>query len=277
MANLKSTTVFEWGRDFLSLSSTLLLTNVDWIGGTFASTTLFLLLLRPIDKTTMGTSSEQSQENFGDHLPVAWWYLFVLGLPSVLVFVVARTLYLLHSIRKTRKMKDPRTSIRPLSQPTSSANAKTAKSLKTLVVLGSGGHTTEMLDLIKNLNPDHYGPIVLVVANTDTTSLQRVQAYPHSLPIKNKETLAQLENRGSTKSTSSEQQVYRIPRSREVGQSYASSVFTTLYSFFFAFWLVGYQVRRRIGAKKMMQHEYSVGTRHLDNRCYRVRLDRRLD
>jgi len=105
--------------------------------------------------------------------------------------------------------------------------------LKTLVVLGSGGHTTEMLHLIKNLNPNHYSPIVFVIATTDTTSLRRVQAYPHSLPIQNKNNLEDSNNG----------QIFRIPRSREVGQSYWSSILTTAYSFFFAFWLVGFKVQ----------------------------------
>jgi len=159
----------------------------------------------------------------------------ILALSLLLMFLlVVRTLYLLRSIRKARQMKDPRTTIINSSY---SANRK-EKSLKTLIVLGSGGHTTEMLDLIKNLNPNYYGPIVLVVANTDTTSLQRVQAYPYDLPIQNKANLLDDVN-----SKRNEQQVYRIPRSREVGQSYISSIFTTCYSFVFAFWLVGYQVR----------------------------------
>ncbi len=165
------------------------------------------------------------------------------GLSLVLIFF-ARTLYLLHSVRKTRQMKDPRTTAIPSLGNTTS----TSKPLKTLVVLGSGGHTTEMLDLIKNLNPDRYGPIVLVVANTDTTSLQRVQAYPHPLPIQNKENLVSLESKANNTSRQQQQQqqqqqVYRIPRSREVGQSYSSSVLTTLRSFFFALWLVGIQVQ----------------------------------
>lgn len=162
-----------------------------------------------------------------------WWYFFVSGL-SLILLLVARTLYLLYVVRKTRQMKDPRTTV---GSPAAFGKI-TGKPLKTLVVLGSGGHTTEMLDLIKNLNPQNYGPIVLVVADTDTTSLQRVQAYPHPLPIQNKETLASLENAGT-----GPQRVYRIPRSREVGQSYASSVLTTLRSFVFGLWLVGFQVQ----------------------------------
>jgi phage terminase large subunit len=98
-----------------------------------------------------------------------------------------------------------------------------------------------MLDLIKNLNPDRYKPIVFVVANTDTTSLERIQSYPHPLPIQKED---YFENKSGAESTGNEQRVYRIPRSREVGQSYMSSIFTTLYSFLFAFWLVGFQVRK---------------------------------
>ena len=177
---------------------------------------------------------EYVQEMFSGSHSITWWHLLVSGLSLVLIFV-ARTLYLLHAVRKTRQLKDPRTTTMP------SLGNTTSKPLKTLVVLGSGGHTTEMLDLIKNLNPDRYGPIVLVVANTDTTSLQRVQAYPQPLPIQNKENLVSLESKGNT--SSQQQQVYRIPRSREVGQSYASSVLTTLRSFFFALWLVGIQVQ----------------------------------
>jgi len=187
----------------------------------------------------IGTLGDYAQEKTYDDLTTTWRYLLVLGLPLMLFFV-ARTFYLLHSVRKTRQMKDPRKTSSRLSPSTSLANV-TAKPLKTLIVLGSGGHTTEMLDLIKNLNQDRYGPIVLVVANTDTTSLQRVQAYPYPLPIQNKDNL--IDSRRNTKNTSNEHQVYRIPRSREVGQSYLSSTFTTFYSFLFALWLVGFQVQ----------------------------------
>ena len=192
--------------------------------------------------------SEHVPGMFSDPLSSTLRYFFVSGL-SLMLVVVVRTFYLLHSVRKTRQMSDPRTNS---SEPFGSTSAKSP--LKTLVVLGSGGHTTEMLDLIKNLKPDRYGPIVLVVANTDTTSLQRVQAYPHALPIQNKQNLVSLE------STGDQQQVYRIPRSREVGQSYASSILTTLRSFLFALWLVGYQVgeiKRKFICAVLMTHTSS--------------------
>lgn len=84
--------------------------------------------------------------------------------------------------------------------------------IKTLVVLGSGGHTTEMLALLENLDPRVYTPLVYMLASTDDTSLRRIQA--------------EQARRGDA--------IYKLPRSRHVGQSYLSSIFTTLWSFFIA-------------------------------------------
>jgi hypothetical protein len=48
--------------------------------------------------------------------------------------------------------------------------------LRTIIVLGSGGHTTEMLQLIQHLDwPRKFHPLVFVIASTDTTSLDRLQ------------------------------------------------------------------------------------------------------
>jgi len=124
---------------------------------------------------------ERLREIYHDFFSTTWG---ILGFGIFLVLIiVGRTLYLLQSIRKIRQMEDPRSTISPLSPSVSSAKS-IAKPLKTLVVLGSGGHTTEMLHLIQNLNPDHYEPMVLVVATTDTTSLKRVAAYPYPLRYK---------------------------------------------------------------------------------------------
>jgi len=93
----------------------------------------------------------------------------------------------------------------------------TAPKIKTLVVLGSGGHTTEMLALIKNLDSSIYTPLIYLVASTDDTSLRRVEADPEA-------------RRANV--------IYKLPRSREVGQSYVTSVFTTLWSFIVALYYV---------------------------------------
>lgn len=79
------------------------------------------------------------------------------------------------------------------------------------VVLGSGGHTTEMLRLMQAMPSDRYSPRYYVLADTDSTSQER---------------LAQAESSGKNGSY----KIFWIPRSREVRQSYASSVISTLIS-----------------------------------------------
>eukprot|EP00736_Rhodelphis_marinus_P003970 Rmarinus@m.27633 len=85
---------------------------------------------------------------------------------------------------------------------------------RTLAVLGSGGHTMEMIALLRNLDRSKYWPRCYVLAKTDNHSLEKLQA---------------------TIGISEDEVIYRIPRSREVGQSYLSSVFTTLWSIFSSF------------------------------------------
>lgn len=70
--------------------------------------------------------------------------------------------------------------------------------VKVLAVLGSGGHTTEMLRILNTLDRDKYSPIVFVIAATDNLG-----------PAK-------------AKSFDSNAAVFVIPRSREVGQPWIS-------------------------------------------------------
>ncbi|PSN50425.1 UDP-N-acetylglucosamine transferase subunit ALG14 [Blattella germanica] len=85
--------------------------------------------------------------------------------------------------------------------------------VKTAVIIGSGGHTTEMLRLIKNINPLHFSPRIYIMASSDTTSEVKIHASEGSKSY----------------------EIVKIPRSRRVGQSYVSSVFTTLYAFLASF------------------------------------------
>jgi len=83
--------------------------------------------------------------------------------------------------------------------------------IKTLVVLGSGGHTAEMLRLITDFDFERYTPLTLVTAATDTTSRAKAE---RELP---REALATA-------------RWAEIPRAREVGQSFGSSVPSTLHA-----------------------------------------------
>lgn len=87
-----------------------------------------------------------------------------------------------------------------------------------MAVLGSGGHTAEMISLLRTLDSSVYAPMIYVIATTDSTSLQRLEEFERdraSLALK----LQQPFQKGS---------ILRVLRSREVGQSYLTSAFTTM-------------------------------------------------
>ncbi|CAD6195235.1 unnamed protein product [Caenorhabditis auriculariae] len=88
------------------------------------------------------------------------------------------------------------------------------KQISVMAVMGSGGHTMEMLDLIKELGVE-YTPRDYILAETDQLSEQKVLEFE------------KLRDLGSFT-------IQKIPRSREVGQSYLSSVSTTTVAFWFA-------------------------------------------
>ena len=96
--------------------------------------------------------------------------------------------------------------------------------LRTLVVLGSGGHTAEMFALLRALPPSRYAPRVYVLADTDTTSAVKVDAHEATIGARLAvdETVDDAELELLTGHA-----LVRIPRSREVGQRYVTSAFTT--------------------------------------------------
>ncbi|KAK3272390.1 hypothetical protein CYMTET_19312, partial [Cymbomonas tetramitiformis] len=91
---------------------------------------------------------------------------------------------------------------------------KSKRRLKTLIVLGSGGHTAEMMSLVRALPCDVYAPRCYVVAKTDGLSADKALRAEEESGSKLKE-----------------YDIVKIPRSREVGQSWTSSVGTTLRAF----------------------------------------------
>jgi len=86
-----------------------------------------------------------------------------------------------------------------------------------LVVFGSGGHTAEMLQLLSSLSLDRYGPFSYVISRTDSTSEKRAKSSGIVPPSSQFET---------------------IPRSREVGQSYFTAFFMTIWAIIVAFELM---------------------------------------
>ncbi|PVU84924.1 hypothetical protein BB560_007214 [Smittium megazygosporum] len=74
------------------------------------------------------------------------------------------------------------------------------KKQKALVVLGSGGHTTEMVYILKALGSNYFDKISYIYSIDDSLSSNFIP----------------------------------VPRARKVGQSFSTSVFSTLYAFVFS-------------------------------------------
>lgn len=148
--------------------------------------------------------------------------LFIIILLLILLlFVIIRTIWVFyvmsHHRRYVRKMMPPTTTTHHHHHPR-----------KTLIVLGSGGHTTEICMMTQRLDSRYYHPIVYCKAITDTTSLDRVR-----------------ESRKQIHHDNNDDDIivcYDIPRSREVGQSFVSSFFTTIYAIVSSFQLI-YRIR----------------------------------
>uniref|UniRef100_UPI00358DF635 UDP-N-acetylglucosamine transferase subunit ALG14 isoform X3 n=1 Tax=Myxine glutinosa TaxID=7769 RepID=UPI00358DF635 len=82
--------------------------------------------------------------------------------------------------------------------------SRTKDAVSVLVIAGSGGHTAEILWLVRSL-PAYYKVQDFLLAETDTTS---------EAPIR--------------KLIGPTVRIHRVPRAREVGQSWFSSIFSTL-------------------------------------------------
>lgn len=85
------------------------------------------------------------------------------------------------------------------------------RNVRVCAVLGSGGHTTEMVRIIKCLD-DCFTPLCLVQADTDKHSAKMAQEH-----LTNKQYSLKL-----------------IPRAREVKQSWSSTIFSTLKAILYA-------------------------------------------
>ncbi|XP_017372966.1 UDP-N-acetylglucosamine transferase subunit ALG14 homolog [Cebus imitator] len=91
------------------------------------------------------------------------------------------------------------------------------ESLSILVVAGSGGHTTEILRLLGSLS-NAYSPRHYVIADTDEMSASKINSFELDRADRDPGNMY------------TKYYIHRIPRSREVQQSWPSTVFTTLRS-----------------------------------------------
>ncbi|KAK7100555.1 UDP-N-acetylglucosamine transferase subunit ALG14-like [Littorina saxatilis] len=101
-----------------------------------------------------------------------------------------------------------------------------------LIVAGSGGHTKEILTLTEKLGGQcssrHY-----VVAASDSISIKKIHSSERILSARN------------ISGSKSEYGIYTVPRSREVKQSWMTTLFTTLYATLYSLRLV-FQIKPEI-------------------------------
>ncbi|XP_062555612.1 UDP-N-acetylglucosamine transferase subunit ALG14 homolog [Armigeres subalbatus] len=132
--------------------------------------------------------------------------ILLLQLVLVLIgLVLVRLIYLLLTIRSSsRRNVDIQSSIE---------RAKRKGPVKTLIVIGSGGHTAEMLQIVEHLDFGKYAPRQYVIAEADKTSVVKV---------------IDVEVRREPDLSKQQYEIVTITRSRHVHQGYFSSIFTTL-------------------------------------------------
>lgn len=92
------------------------------------------------------------------------------------------------------------------------AQPKRTRPVATLIVLGSGGHTAEMLHIVGALDAQRYRPRVYVCASSDQLSASAADRLEVGRPA-------------------ADYSVVRVQRSRHVHQSYVSAVWTTTRAF----------------------------------------------
>lgn len=80
---------------------------------------------------------------------------------------------------------------------------------KIMIILGSGGHTAEMIRILKYLNFKNYSPRIYVHADTDLISIEKVKYLEED---------------------NKDYKIIKIRRSREIHQSYYTSIYTTIYA-----------------------------------------------
>ncbi|KAF7847375.1 hypothetical protein BT93_L3024 [Corymbia citriodora subsp. variegata] len=88
--------------------------------------------------------------------------IIVAALTALVLLILIRFLYILHWSGK------------PL-------HGKSRRTYSTLIVLGSGGHTAEMLNLLSVLQKDRFAPRFYIAAATDNMSLQKARVMEDSL------------------------------------------------------------------------------------------------
>lgn len=86
-------------------------------------------------------------------------FVIILALVVLSLLLLVRALHIFYNIR----------------HGTSGPLVVQGRTVKTLMVLGSGGHTSEMLQMVKALDLSLYTPRIYVTADSDKNSIDRLR------------------------------------------------------------------------------------------------------
>ncbi len=94
------------------------------------------------------------------------------------------------------------------------SNVKEMEKGKIIILLGSGGHTGEMIRLLESINFKTFNKKIYLYSTGDTTSINKIIKFEKSINKNN------IEN----------YDLIQVKRARMIGQSYISTIFTTFQS-----------------------------------------------
>ena len=161
-----------------------------------------------------------------------WKQIIIIGVSFIILMIVQLALYI-HKTITNRKANIANYYAFMKANPTANHHAnllttrdnKTNNKLSVSIVLGSGGHTSEVLSVTRHLPRSNLANINYFYANTDQGSKLRATAQEMELKMFYPESTCKIN-------------YTNIPRAREVGQSYVTAVFTTLWSIFMTIFAV---------------------------------------
>lgn len=97
-----------------------------------------------------------------------------------------------------------------------------------MIIFGSGGHTSEMMMILKDFDFNEYKTIYFLKASSDITTKPKFDLYIQEKKFKIDE------NKFFW---------FDIPRSREVKQSYFTSILTTIHSTLYCYYILTFKLK----------------------------------
>lgn len=141
-----------------------------------------------------------------------WFKVLLTGVMAFVIIVIARIVFLILFPSQIRRARDP------------------ASKCKVAVFLGSGGHTTEMLQLLSALPVKRYSPRVYIIASGDQFS----QTKAIEAEEKRGEEVDPKAEKGGNE-PKDDFQFITLPRARNVHQTWLSTPLTVLIAFIACF------------------------------------------